>query len=215
MPSRFVGRSAIGMRAIDLHPGSLVRLLELSARHEREGLGDAPWPPHYEKQQGEPARVQPSRRRTPKPPLIEIARARQKDDALAGLERWRARHPEAVGAPGARRRARRRHARAIPHMDANPGQSAARAGSAATAEEPLDPDDTPNDWSEVSDVRTGRRAEDLLELVRGRDLELIVAAVGRRLVRAPALKDRGVAEAIALHVVVLHLAHALDPQRLP
>jgi DNA ligase D-like protein (predicted polymerase) len=66
MPSRF---SDIGDRhaPIDLHPGSLVSLLELSALHERDGLGDAPWPPHYKKQQGEPERVQPSRRRTPKP----------------------------------------------------------------------------------------------------------------------------------------------------
>ena len=47
------------------------------------------------------------------------------------------------------------------------------------------------------------------------DLELIVAAVARRLVGTPAQEDRRVAEAIALHVVVLHLAHALDPQRLP
>ena len=42
------------------------------------GLGDAPWPPHYRKQAGEPARVQPSRRRTPKFPLIEIGRAKKK-----------------------------------------------------------------------------------------------------------------------------------------
>src|SRR6185436_12003059 len=59
------------------------------------------------------------------------------------------------------------------------------------------------------------RAEDLLELVSRRDLELIVAALGRRFVGAPPQKDRGVAEPIALHVVVLDLAHALDPQRLP
>jgi len=75
---------------------SLERVIELSIRQEREGLGDAPWPPHYRKQSGEPARVQPSRRRTPSRPLIEIARARQKPDALAGLERWRTRHPEAA-----------------------------------------------------------------------------------------------------------------------
>jgi bifunctional non-homologous end joining protein LigD len=42
---------------------SLDSLLELSARDERGGLGDAPWPPHYRKQQGEPARVQPSRKK--------------------------------------------------------------------------------------------------------------------------------------------------------
>ncbi len=48
---------------IDAHPGSLGGLLELAARDEREGLGDAPWPPHFRKQAGEPARVQPSRAR--------------------------------------------------------------------------------------------------------------------------------------------------------
>jgi DNA ligase D-like protein (predicted polymerase) len=85
--------------AIDQRADSLDRLLELSARHEAEGLGDAPWPPHYEKQQGEPPRVQPSRARGArgsKHPLIEIGRARRKEDALAGLERWKARHPEAA-----------------------------------------------------------------------------------------------------------------------
>jgi DNA ligase D-like protein (predicted polymerase) len=95
MPQRFadVGDRHAG---IDVHPCSIAQLLDLSDRHERDGLGDAPWPPHYRKQDGEPARVQPSRRRTPKFPLIEIARAQKKDDALAGVERWRARHPEAA-----------------------------------------------------------------------------------------------------------------------
>ncbi|MEA2214503.1 MAG: hypothetical protein QOK19_64 [Solirubrobacteraceae bacterium] len=46
---------------IDEHPGRLDGLLELAARDEREGLGDAPWPPHFRKQKGEPKRVQPSR----------------------------------------------------------------------------------------------------------------------------------------------------------
>jgi hypothetical protein len=80
---------------MDSHPSSLVKLLELSARHEGEGLGDAPWPPHYRKQPGEAPRVAPSRRRTPAHPLIEIGRAREKADALAGFERWKTRHPEA------------------------------------------------------------------------------------------------------------------------
>jgi DNA ligase D-like protein (predicted polymerase) len=47
--------------SIDEHAGSLDGLLELAARDEREGLGDAPWPPHFRKQKGEPKRVQPSR----------------------------------------------------------------------------------------------------------------------------------------------------------
>jgi bifunctional non-homologous end joining protein LigD len=95
MPARF---AEVGDRheGIDQSAGSLEALLELSARHEREGLGDAPWPPHYLKQQGEPPRVQPSKRRTSKHPLIEIGRAQKKEDALAGLERWKARHPEAA-----------------------------------------------------------------------------------------------------------------------
>jgi DNA ligase D-like protein (predicted polymerase) len=100
MPARF---ARIGDRHadIDAHPCSLDGLLELSARQEVEGQGDAPWPPHYMKQAGEPPRVQPSKRRTggrrvPTKPLVEIARAAKKDDALAGLERWKARHPEAA-----------------------------------------------------------------------------------------------------------------------
>jgi bifunctional non-homologous end joining protein LigD len=95
MPKRF---AKIGDRhaGIDHAAGSLEGLLELSARHEREGLGDAPWPPHYKKQRGEPPRVQPSRARAAKHPLIEIGRAKRKQDALAGLERWKARHPKAA-----------------------------------------------------------------------------------------------------------------------
>jgi hypothetical protein len=95
MPARF---AKLGDRhaEIDQAPGSLEPLLELSARHEAEGQGDAPWPPHYRKQAGEPARVQPSRARKEKHPLIEIGRAKRKKDALAGLERWKARHPEAA-----------------------------------------------------------------------------------------------------------------------
>ena len=95
MPKRFV---TLGDRhaGIDGTAGSLDSLLELSARHEREGLGDAPWPPHYTKQRGEPPRVQPSRARATKYPLIEIGRAKRKQDALAGLRRWKARHPAAA-----------------------------------------------------------------------------------------------------------------------
>jgi DNA ligase D-like protein (predicted polymerase) len=60
MPGRFteVGDRHMG---IDATHGSIDSLLELSARHEREGAGDAPWPPHYRKQRGEPPRVSPSR----------------------------------------------------------------------------------------------------------------------------------------------------------
>jgi bifunctional non-homologous end joining protein LigD len=103
MPDRF---KAVGDRhaGIDKVSCSLDRLLELSARQEKEGLGDAPWPPQYKKQPGEPARVQPSRarrqgasgKRIPKFPLIEVSRAARKEDALAALDRWKARYDKAA-----------------------------------------------------------------------------------------------------------------------
>ena len=107
---------------MDEAAGSLDGLLGLAARDEAAGLPDAPWPPHYDKQSGEPPRVQPSKRRsspggrppgtprsvdsggrppeTPRAagrrqssmPLIEIARAASKNEAMAGLDRWKARH---------------------------------------------------------------------------------------------------------------------------
>ncbi|HMJ79555.1 MAG TPA: DNA polymerase domain-containing protein [Candidatus Dormibacteraeota bacterium] len=79
---------------IDGAAGSLESLLELSARHEAEGFGDAPWPPNYAKTFDEPPRVQPSRRRMSAKPLIEIGRAAKQAEAMEGLRRWRERHPE-------------------------------------------------------------------------------------------------------------------------
>ena len=117
MPARFasVGDRHAGM---DDAAGSLEALLEMAARDEAEGLGDAPWPPHFRKMEGEAPRVAPSRARagdhgtaaarpsTPRPavkkaprekmPLIVVAHSQSKEDALAGLERWKARHPEAA-----------------------------------------------------------------------------------------------------------------------
>ena len=86
---------------MDEAAGPLDGLLELATRDEAAGVPDAPWPPHYEKQTGEAPRVQPSKRREPSPagrrqstkPLIEVARAATKAEAMEGLERWKARHP--------------------------------------------------------------------------------------------------------------------------
>jgi bifunctional non-homologous end joining protein LigD len=119
VPARF---AALGdpWAGMDEAAGPLDALLEQVARDEAAGLPDAPWPPMYDKQAGEAPRVQPSKRRvgsggrppesprdrgdpsprTPlgtgrrqsKMPLIEIARAQTKDEAMAGLERWKARH---------------------------------------------------------------------------------------------------------------------------
>ena len=147
VPARYAAIGDPGA-GIDEAVGSLEGLLELSARDEAEGLGDAPWPPNYAKQAGEPPRVQPSRARRPKSeyepgrgeaggpppevaaeraaavaagdpnaglptewvgsrptptgrrktsiPVVEISRAEFKEEALEGLERWKARHPEVV-----------------------------------------------------------------------------------------------------------------------
>jgi bifunctional non-homologous end joining protein LigD len=97
---------------IDAAPGSIDALLELAEEQEADGMGDAPWPPHYEKQEGEPPRVQPSKRRKSaakssakrtgtgrresKMPLIEIARAETEEEAQQGLRRWKKRHAKAA-----------------------------------------------------------------------------------------------------------------------
>jgi len=76
---------------MDAAVGSLEQLLELAAKDEAAGLGDAPWPPHFRKAKGEAPRVAPSRA---KMPLIVVANAAKKEEALAGLERWKSRHAE-------------------------------------------------------------------------------------------------------------------------
>jgi len=96
-PKRFAERGDASA-GIDDAAGSLDKILELSAAQEAAGLGDAPWPPHYKKQRGEPPRVAPSRKkgRQSTQPLITVAKAQHKEDALAGLERWKKRHPDAA-----------------------------------------------------------------------------------------------------------------------
>jgi bifunctional non-homologous end joining protein LigD len=83
---------------IDAAVCRLDRLLELADRDEAGGLGDAPWPPHFPKAAGEGRRVAPSRAKQAraKLPVITIAQAKHKADALAGLERWKARYPAIV-----------------------------------------------------------------------------------------------------------------------
>ncbi len=108
MPARF---AAIGdpHAAMDEYAGSLDALLALADRDEAAGLGDAPWPPHFQKMEGEAPRVAPSRAkgakraaktsaraRAPKMPLLTIANSPSKTDALAGLDRWKAKYPEAA-----------------------------------------------------------------------------------------------------------------------
>jgi bifunctional non-homologous end joining protein LigD len=99
MPKRFL---EIGdpHEGIDGTAGSLEKLLEIAARDEVAGLGDAPWPPHFRKTGSEPRRVAPSRAKsvasTPrtKMPLIVVANSPSKEAALSGLERWKRKHAE-------------------------------------------------------------------------------------------------------------------------
>jgi bifunctional non-homologous end joining protein LigD len=99
VPKRFA-ESGDPHHDMDSEPGSLEALLELAERDEAAGLGDAPWPPHFRKMKGEESRVAPSRAKsaTKKPrikmPLLVIANSPEKKAALAGLERWKKRHPE-------------------------------------------------------------------------------------------------------------------------
>ena len=82
--------------------GSLEKLLELALKDEAAGLGDAPWPPHFRKMEGEGPRVAPSRAKSTakqprkKMPLVVVANSLNKDAALAGLERWKRKHAEAA-----------------------------------------------------------------------------------------------------------------------
>ena len=202
VPAIYARARRRGRRASTRRSGSLDALLELSARHEAEGQGDAPWPPNYAKQEGEPPRVQPSRmrrsptstraaartagrrrrspRRVPRPSRRATrtpacrpsgrARARRRPAAAArasrssssagrptkaevyeGLERWKARHPEAAA-----------------HLEPADVLETAMRGRAYAwyrlrlnlihvpeairpPQEPLDPDAAPDDWASLSD----------------------------------------------------------------
>jgi bifunctional non-homologous end joining protein LigD len=102
MPERFA-KNGDPHADMDAAAGSLETLLELAERDEAAGLGDAPWPPHFRKVKGEASRVAPSRAKSPakkprvKMPLIVVANSPDKRAALAGLERWKKKHPEIAG----------------------------------------------------------------------------------------------------------------------
>src|SRR5262249_11359564 len=76
---------------------------ELAEKDEAAGLGDAPWPPHFQKMEGEAPRVAPSRAKSAvkkprvKMPLLVIANSPDKTAALAGLERWKKKYADVAG----------------------------------------------------------------------------------------------------------------------
>jgi bifunctional non-homologous end joining protein LigD len=92
---------------IDASPGSLDKLLDLADKDEAAGIADAPWPPHFRKMEGEAVRVRPSSARSAakkaaakprvKMPLITVANSPDKAAALAGLDRWKAKHANIAG----------------------------------------------------------------------------------------------------------------------
>src|SRR6188472_1893489 len=202
VPARFakIGDPGAG---IDEAVGSLEGLLELSRKHEAEGEGDAPWPPNYRKQEGEPPRVQPSKQRrasadydtaeaaaggpppevaaeraaavaagdpnaglptewqgsTPSPtgrrksnvPVIELGRAPSKAEVYEGLERWKARHPEAAAylePADVIETAMRGRAYAWYRLRLNLIHV---PEAIRPAQEELDPDAAPDDWANLSD----------------------------------------------------------------
>jgi len=81
---------------MDATAGSLEKLLELADCDEAAGLGDAPWPPHFRKMEGEGTRVAPSRakKKRDRMPLLVVANSPNKKAALEGLERWKAKYPK-------------------------------------------------------------------------------------------------------------------------
>jgi len=105
VPDRF---AKVGDRhaEMDASAGSLDQLLELADKDEAAGLADAPWPPHFRKMKSEAPRVAPSRAKSSskkaaktlrvKMPLLVVANSPDKAAALAGLERWKAKHPPAT-----------------------------------------------------------------------------------------------------------------------
>jgi len=101
VPKRFAERGN-PHENMDDAAGSLEKLMELAARDQAAGLGDAPWPPHFRKTEGEAPRVAPSRAKTAvkkartKMPLVIVANSPNKDAALAGLERWKTKHSQAA-----------------------------------------------------------------------------------------------------------------------
>jgi bifunctional non-homologous end joining protein LigD len=110
MPQRFA-EAGDPHAAMDAAAGPLERLLDLAAQDEAAGLGDAPWPPHFRKAEGEAPRVSPSRAKAApkttaakksaknprtKMPLLVIANSPSEETALSGLERWKKKHPNAA-----------------------------------------------------------------------------------------------------------------------
>ena len=218
---------------IDDSPCSLDALLELSARQEARGPGRRAVAAAL-REAGGRAAARRSRRggkaRAPAAGACRRSRSsrsaapRRKEDALAGPRALEGAPSRGGRPPRARRRARRLDARPLSDLDARPREPGARARArCGRRQEPLDPDYA--SWAARAPawrrpegsraVPTGPSPEDLGELGGRRDLELVVAAVRRRLVRPPAQEDGRVPEAVALQVVVLRPRTRARPAAAP
>jgi bifunctional non-homologous end joining protein LigD len=220
---------------IDASPGSLEKLLELAAKDEAAGLGDAPWPPHFRKMEGEPRRVAPSRAKftskstakspQTKMPLVVVANSPNRDAALAGLKRWKSKHAEVA----------RLLAVDDVLVDSMRGQSSTwtriRVNLRRVPEAIRPPQETPilmtirrvngvpgalgrvipeHVWQGSAAAGKNRH-----QLLRRNHFELGIGTIARSLIGAPSSKLRHVTEAGTLHVLVNDFDHQLRSQRLP
>ena len=218
--------------SMDSAPGSLETLLALAARDEADGLGDAPWPPHFRKVESEGPRVAPSRAKAPrrnraaKMPLIIVANSPDKDAALAGLERWKARHAEAAAllavedvlvdsmrgrsSTWTRVRINLRH---VPE-DRDHRRKLLTPMTIPTREWRSERERDPQE--EEPAKRDSQRPGEKLRQVPAAEPPRVERRCNRAaFCRSPAAKLRRVTEAGSLHMIVGDFDHQFGPQRLP
>ncbi len=119
--------------AMDEAAGKLDALLELAARDEAEGLGDAPWPPHFRKMEGEPKRVQPSKAASTGIPADEATAAGSLQGA--GNKAFAEQFGEGFGEKRFRRGTQRKKPAVAAHKslsESSAGETSAGAGTASS-----------------------------------------------------------------------------------
>ena len=224
MPKRFaeIGDPHAGIEAA---PGSLTPLLELAAKDEVSGLGDAPWPPHFRKMEGEARRVAPSRAKAnvkkgrTRMPLVVVANS--PESRRCSCRSGKVEEQASRGCPPARRgrRAGGFHARQVIDLDPRPGEPppCARSSSApgrvsrsrrSNARAASRRDLRSTTTEKVCPGSTAAR-KNLHQFLRWYYFELCIGAITRRFVFTPSSKLCRMTEARALHMLVGDLHHQL------
>ena len=224
---------------MDSAPGSLEKLLELAARDEAAGLGDAPWPPHFRKMEGEAPRVAPSRAKSSRSRSRREIKTHARENAV-DRDREFTRQSCGAGWPGkmenevrrsrcitrARGCAGRFDARKIVNLDAHSSQSAKCSGRDSACSRKLPIRMTIRRASGASGGKQEHRKrlvehalpsgrEDCRESPAAEQLPVAHKCSRRLFVGTPSAKLCGMTEAIALHVVISDFDHQLRPKRLP